>query len=1221
MRRRAPLLVTALLCTLAAAPLRAAEKIVVRAAAHDGFGRIVFDWQKPVAYDAHIDGSDLVIHFARPFSVSLATLTDRLDAYIASAALSADGMSVIAKLKRPVDIKAFLVNGLTVAVDLTARGAAPPPGAAKAAEAQPIAVRAASHEGFGRIVFAWPKPVTYTATIEGGDLVIRFARPFTAKLDAISDRLDAYVSSAALGADGRSVVAKLKQPVAIKTFVDDDLAIAVDLTARGGISPPPAAALVGLAPAAGEPPAAAKSAPEAKPILVPLRIGRPKGAEQVALVWPFHVDYSFAVADGIVRLTFRQRATIDNAGLAAALPGFAPRLEDKDGSTTLLLTVPKGMHVGHFRSGNEVVLEVTGTALAATSASPSTTKPVAPAPDAKAAVKPPTALAPRPAGAAAPPTPPQSLPPAAAAAPPASAADVSNPPGAPDRAVPPASLVVHYAIENDHASLRFDWPMATGAAIFRRGMKLWVVFGAPTKLDLSEPVAKGQAMLRGIEQLAVKNVTVLRFVPGDGINPSARRAGNSWFIDLKVQPALSEAPIDVDVRPANQPPAVRFRVRQASRGVRLRDPDLRDTLLVVPVAELGRGINLARDFIDFRLLPSIEGIVMRANSDDLTLHIDDESVEVTRPSGLSLSSERDRLLGPAPTNLHRIFNFAAWNGPKDQNFVQRRSILDRAVATAVPSARSEARLNLAHFYFAHLFDAETLSVLGAIAQDDPTFAADTRVRSLKGAACLLAGQDDCAAQEFARSELAGEAEASLWRGALAADKGDWDGAARSFIEGVALLPDYPQPLRNRFALQAAEAMLGSDRADAAVPLIDLVMKDPQSIGDTGMGLYLQGLRAQQAGLVDKALDLWDKAAAMGDRRSRARALNAHALALYDSGKANRAETIKALDALRFSWRGDAFEFNLLRRLGEMEIADGDPSNGIEVLNEAATNFPDYPPSKDITKEIADTFADLYLGTSADDLPPLKALVLYDQFHDVEPAGPRRDAIVRKLVDRLVAVDLLDRAAALLEDQVKTRLAGRDKARAATQLALLRLMDRKPDAAVAALDIEVDHDLPVELVHQRQELRARALLDLKRGDDALKTLASDDSRDAERLRADIYWRAQNWKEAAKSFQRLAGDAPPGAKLDPEMSRLVLNWAAALTLDGDQQGLAKLRAAYAAAMAATPQADAFHIIASEDSAGSGTDPREAASRVAQLGELQDFMAAYKARLATEKLSAIN
>jgi tetratricopeptide (TPR) repeat protein len=418
-------------------------------------------------------------------------------------------------------------------------------------------------------------------------------------------------------------------------------------------------------------------------------------------------------------------------------------------------------------------------------------------------------------------------------------------------------------------------------------------------------------------------------------------------------------------------------------------------------------------------------------------------------------------------------------------------------------------------------------------------------------------------------------------------------------------------------------MLDSDLGTSATPLIDMVINGKPDPGDRAMAIYLQGRVQQQLGELDRALTLWAQAAATNDRKSRARALYATAMALYEAKRVSRPETIKTLDALRFSWRGDNFEFTLLRRLGEMKLAENDIEGGLDTLHLASSYFSDYPAAQDVSKEASDAFADLFIGKTADDVPPVKALAVYDAFPDLIPAGDIHDAIVKKLVDRLVAVDLLDRAAGLLTDQVKNHLTGLDKARAATQVALLRLMNNQPDATIAALDIDVGTGIPPDLVRQRQELRARGLLDLNRAPEALSMLANDTSRDAYRLRADIYWRQRDWKNAAKTFAQLVGDPSAQGTLDPETARIVMSWAAALTLDGDQQGIAKLRGDFGAAMAQTDSATAFNIIAGDANAaaaGGGT-PNEIAARVAQIDTLQNFMSAYKKRLATDKLSAIN
>jgi tetratricopeptide (TPR) repeat protein len=1099
--------------------------------------------------------------------------------------------------------------------------------------ADKVAVRAAVHDGFARIALEWPAPVAYETKITDDTLTVHFSRALEADLAPLTKTLGETFAKVELDGNGTTLVAHLKHPIAATAFTVRSSIVAIDFSrakyssVKGEPSREAAAALAAVTPTAGPetapaaPPAAAP-APDKAAMNVKITAAERNGVRRVVFEWPKPVEYGFANKDGTAVLSFDSDAEIDAKRLAEMLPELAPKIEAHDGEVRVFLSVPAGTLVASSHAGRSVTLSVTRQAPATAAKTPEA-KPAkvaepppaaaksAKAPEPPAAVTPPEAAPAKPAAAVAetkpaPAAPPAAKPEEAASKDAAKAADAVEPP---PPATPPASVAVHFTATNNGASLRFDWPIATAAAIFRRGMASWIVFSTPTLLDLGEIQTIGRQAIGSVAQLPDKSATVLRLVARDGLIPSVRRNATSWIVDLTPQAAPAEAPIAADAHPGANPASVTFRVRQAGAPVTFRDPETGDKLWVIPVGELGRGVDAPVDLVELRGLASVQGIVLRGLVDDLAFHVDKDGVEVTRPGGLALSGERDRLLGRALKRAHVLFDFAQWGGSPDEDFIAARAVLERAIADAPQGARSQPRLALAQFYFAHLFAAETLAVIDAIGRDDPGFAAVPPVRALKGAACLLAGRLPCAEEELAQNSLAQDPEAALWRAAVAAEKGDWEAAAQGFLDGASLLATYPRPLRIRFSLVAATAMLETDRVPIASPLLELALKDHPDAADLAMATYLDGRRLLLQGKLDEALVRWDQVLEGSDNAAKVRARYSRALALFDAGRATVDETVKKLDDMRFAWRGDAFEFKLLRRLGEMKLEQGDAAGGLEALQQATTYFPDNPAAKDLAKLTADTFAGLFLGPQADDLTPMKSLALYDQFHDVEPAGPRSDAIVAKLIDRLVSVDLLDRAAGLLEGQAAKRKPGADKARATTQLALLRLMDQKPDAAQKALDIDVGNDLPPELAQQRQQLRARVQMDLGRPTDALAFLDKDVSRDADRLRADIYWRGHNWHEAAKTLTRLIGAPRADGKLDPETARLVIGLAAALTLDDDQAALAKLRTDFAVAMDATPSAQAFRVLAGDPAKEPSTDPSVLANRVAQIGDLQKFMAAFK------------
>ena len=53
----------------------------------------------------------------------------------------------------------------------------------------PVRVRAWPHSGFDRIVFDWPRPVEYSASMDAGKLVVRFRRPLAISLGRVHENL------------------------------------------------------------------------------------------------------------------------------------------------------------------------------------------------------------------------------------------------------------------------------------------------------------------------------------------------------------------------------------------------------------------------------------------------------------------------------------------------------------------------------------------------------------------------------------------------------------------------------------------------------------------------------------------------------------------------------------------------------------------------------------------------------------------------------------------------------------------------------------------------------------------------------------------------------------------------------------------------------------------------------------------------------------------------
>jgi tetratricopeptide (TPR) repeat protein len=273
------------------------------------------------------------------------------------------------------------------------------------------------------------------------------------------------------------------------------------------------------------------------------------------------------------------------------------------------------------------------------------------------------------------------------------------------------------------------------------------------------------------------------------------------------------------------------------------------------------------------------------------------------------------------------------------------------------------------------------------------------------------------------------------------------------------------------------------------------------------------------------------------------------------------------------------------------------------------------PNSEISRQGQDMaaalFAQLFLSPKGEDLPPIEALGMFFEFRDLTPIGRRGDEMIRRLADRLVAVDLLDQAAELLQYQIDKRLEGAARAQVAARLAMVYLTHRKPDRAIASLRSTRIADLSGELRQQRLLLEARAQSDVGRHDLALDIISNLSGREAVRLRSDIYWASRKWRESAEQIELYYADRwrdfkPLNSAEKGDVIRAVVGYA----LAEDAIGLSRFREKYAPLMSGEADRFAFET-ASKPGAVSGAEFAQIAKMAAGVDTLDGFLREMKAR----------
>uniref|UniRef100_UPI0038621B26 tetratricopeptide repeat protein n=1 Tax=Phenylobacterium sp. TaxID=1871053 RepID=UPI0038621B26 len=365
----------------------------------------------------------------------------------------------------------------------------------------------------------------------------------------------------------------------------------------------------------------------------------------------------------------------------------------------------------------------------------------------------------------------------------------------------------------------------------------------------------------------------------------------------------------------------------------------------------------------------------------------------------------------------------------------------------------------------------------------------------------------------------------------------------------------------RFARSDAQAALALGDLTGADGRIRLALMDRTEPLEELATRLVQAQVVEAQGHTERALRIYAAVAGAPIESLSAPALLHATQIRLETNKITPLQAANVFDGLRYRWRGDATELETIRALGQLYLNQGRYREALEALRSAGQRLPDLPAALQLQADLAAAFRALFLDGAADGLEPIQALALFFDFKEQTPLGADGDLMVRKLVRRLVDVDLLDQAATLLSYQADNRLDGVPRAQVSTDLALIYLMDRKPERALQVINGSRTTILPTALNNERRLVEARALMGLGRLDHALEVIDRDPSREAADLRAEVVWKQRDWPTAGGLFEKGLGDRwkQPGA-LSAEEEGKLLRAGVAFSLAGDDAALARMHQRY-------------------------------------------------------------
>ncbi|HEX7761534.1 MAG TPA: endoglucanase [Caulobacteraceae bacterium] len=751
------------------------------------------------------------------------------------------------------------------------------------------------------------------------------------------------------------------------------------------------------------------------------------------------------------------------------------------------------------------------------------------------------------------------------AAPPPAPAEPAKP-SRPDP-TPPGGVVTMQAVATG-SQVRFDFPWAKplGAAVFKRGNTIWMVFDTAAKIDVSAAPA-GLMQFATINAVQGPGYSAIRITTRAPIAYAAQSDGPNWTLTLAPFDPPALIPVKVVRSDADGPPALNALVSGVTGVFQVDDPDAKDRLTVVTALGPPKGLVAQHDYVQMSLLASAQGLAIQSNVEDLNVTYSGDFVTMSRTAGLQLSAASAgaraatyAMNAPRAAAMPGLID-AEWGKTGPGGFVARYDALLEPVSneeTKGADGDTQAHLALARFLVGSELSYETIGVLNDALRTHEKLGSDAEFRALRGMARIMAGRLGEAENDFSVPALADNAAAANWRGYLAAKGSRWADAKREFAAGASAINQFSPAWKCRFGAAGAQSAMALGDNAAAKAWVDFALANAGSVQEQLQTRVLQARLFEAQGDTERALAMFRVLAqASSDDIAGPSILHATKIQ-YDRGVITQARAADVYEGLRYRWRGGGFELETIRTLGQLYLSQGRYREALEALRSAGKRLPDLPEAVQLQADLNAAFKSLFLDGQADGLEPVQALALFYDFKELTPLGADGDMMVRKLTRRLVDVDLLPQAEDLLKYQVDNRLDGVPKAQVATDLATIYLMDKQPEQALDAINLSRTTVLPTALNLQRRIVAARALTGLGRYDDALEMIGTDPSSDALDARAEIAWRQKSWAAAGGLFEKILGERyKAGGLLTSDEEGKLLRAGVAYSLASDDASLARLR----------------------------------------------------------------
>lgn len=661
----------------------------------------------------------------------------------------------------------------------------------------------------------------------------------------------------------------------------------------------------------------------------------------------------------------------------------------------------------------------------------------------------------------------------------------------------------------DAIEVKFEFGSRAGASAFERDNRVWVAFDKKQGFDF--PI---DADIQPPKLIDINDATVLSFEIPQGYKPSLTTSdSDTWILSFKKSTA--QLRFQYRVEKLFDHYGAHISGDGLKKVIEFIDPYIGDKVTMVTSSHSSSGISRPRYFSGFTIHKTIGGVAISWVEENYKVEFSKVGIEVyTLNNALfNLTDRKESELTIDYSTSSLPINFTIVG--RDYN--QKKAQLFSNIVKAQPAENNTKIYELASFFLKEKLYQEALASLDYIKYDTDFLESYPQAPLFKAVLLSLIGRyqdSESLLKAYTSLDISPllKAEAGVWSNYNNIKLGTTTAPSTTlrFIDGF--ITNYPDDIY--WKLLSAELELASNNND-----LSLVEQLFRKVRVPNEKFYIDDLNYYKGSFYRKnkktnlANNYYDAIKLdYTDSFQYVRKVMDQVEMMTRSSQIDYTVALNKLQELRYLWRGDKLEYQLLLKIAELQQGKQDYLPALRTYKYLLEAFPNDVGSVHISHQMAEIYNNFVFaqGGVIDNMSDFALISLYYEFRELTPIGEAGDKVVLAVAKRMINLDLLDNAESILSHQVRYRLSGKDRIVSGDHLAAIYILNKKPKMAIDVLN-ETDISNYGFLEHMiRLRVKAKAFLDLGDYQSALSSIKDDDSTDAKIIRLEIYFRMSDWE---------------------------------------------------------------------------------------------------------------